>query len=68
MYRLKDTNKIAIINQSELARVVGINNSTLNRIFNKKQNCSKIIAYAIVKTINENAEIEDYFELIKKGE
>ena len=68
MYRLKDTNKIAIINQSELARVVGINNATLNRIFNKKQNCSKIIAYAIVKTINENAEIEDYFELIKKGE
>jgi DNA-binding XRE family transcriptional regulator len=68
MYRLKDTNKIAIINQSELARVVGINNATLNRIFNKKQNCSKIIAYAIVKTINENAEIEDYFELVKKGE
>ena len=68
MYELKDIEKVAIINQSELARKVGINQATLNRIFNKKQKCSKLMAYAISKSINENAEIENYFELIKEGE
>ena len=66
MYQFKDISKITIINQSGLARKIGIAQSTLNRILNKKQNCSKLMAYAIVKTINENAEIEDYF--IRKGE
>lgn len=66
MYQLKDINKISIINQSELARKVGINQATLNRIFNQKQSCSKVLAYAIVKAINENNEISDYFD--KKGE
>ena len=66
MYQLKDASKVSIINQSELARKVGVNQATLNRIFNQKQNCSKLMAYAICKSINENAEIEDYF--VKKGE
>ena len=66
MYQLKDTSKISIINQSRLARKIGVNQATLNRIFNQKQNCSKIMAYVICKAINENAEIDDYF--IKKGE
>ena len=66
MYQLKDTSKISIINQSKLARKIGVNQATLNRIFNQKQNCSKIMAYVICKAINENAEIEDYF--IRKGE
>lgn len=64
MYILKNSEKVSIINQSELARKIGINQATLNRIFNKKQRCSKIMAYTIVKSINENAEIEDYFERI----
>ena len=66
MYQLRDITKVSIINQSELARKVGINQATLNRIFNQKQSCSKVLAYAIVKAINENNEILDYFEL--KGE
>lgn len=65
MYILKNDEKVSIINQSELARKIGINQATLNRIFNKKQKCSKLMAYSIVKSINENAEIEDYFEKIK---
>lgn len=68
MFLLKDVDKIQIINQSELARKVGINQATLNRVFNQKQKCSKLMAYAIVKSINENAEIEDYFDYVKKGE
>lgn len=66
MYQLRDIDKVSIINQSELARKVGINQATLNRIFNQKQSCSKVLAYAIVKAINENNEILDYFD--KKGE
>ena len=66
MYQLRDIEKVSIINQSELARKVGINQATLNRIFNQKQSCSKVLAYAIVKSIHQEAEIEDYF--IKKGE
>ena len=66
MYQLRDIAKVSIINQSELARKVGINQATLNRIFNQKQSCSKVLAYAIVKAINENNEILDYFD--KKGE
>lgn len=68
MYELKDIERVSIINQSELARKVGINQATINRVFNKKQKCSKLMAYAITKSINENAEIEDYFNSIKKGE
>ena len=66
MYQLRDIEKVSIINQSELARKVGINQATLNRIFNQKQVCSKVLAYEIVKAINENNEILDYFEIIKK--
>lgn len=68
MYELKDIEKVAIINQTELAKKVGINQATLNRIFNKKQKCSKVMAYAISKCISENDEIEDYFKYVKKGE
>lgn len=64
MYQLKDISKISIINQSKLAKKIGASQATLNRIFNKKQSCSKLMAYAISKAINENAEIEDYFERI----
>lgn len=65
MYELKNTERVAIINQSQLAKKVGINQATINRIFKKKQNCSKVMAYAIAKAINENNEIEDFFEKVK---
>ena len=56
---------VDIFNQSAIAREVGLAIETVNRIFNRKQACSKTTAYCIVKTINENAEIEDYFERAK---
>lgn len=65
MYLLKDIEKVKIINQSQLSTMIGISKGTLNRIFNRKQKCSKLIAYAITKTINDNAEIEDYFERVR---
>lgn len=57
---------VDVFNQSAIAREVGLNIATVNRIFNGKQGCSKMTAYCISKTINSNAEIEDYFK--KKGE
>lgn len=55
---------VNVFNQSAIAREVGVTVETINRIFNRKQKCSKVLAYCIVKTINENAEIENYFEKI----
>ena len=56
-----------VFNQRALAREVGISFETINRIFKRKQRCSKMVAYCIAKTINKNAEIEDYFEKVEGG-
>lgn len=55
-----------IFNQSAIAREVGLAIETVNRIFNRKQSCSKVTALCITKLICNDAEIEYYFE--KAGE
>ena len=67
MYMFKE-NVVNVFNQRSIAREIGVSFETINRIFNRKQKCSKTIAYCICKVINPNAEIEDYFEEYKKGE
>jgi len=67
MYMFKE-NVVNVFNQRSIAREIGVSFETINRIFNRKQKCSKTIAYCICKVINPNAEIEDYFEMYKKGE
>jgi plasmid maintenance system antidote protein VapI len=67
MYKAK-TEQFKNIKQREIAEKVGITEFTMSRIINQKQNTSKTTAYCIVKTIDKNAEIEDYFDYIKKGE
>lgn len=59
------TEKFNNVKQREISEKVGITEFTLSRIINQKQNTSKTTAYCIVKMINENAEIEDYFEKIR---
>ena len=59
------TEKFNEIKQKEIAEKVGITEYTISRIINQKQNTSKTTAYCIVKMINENAEIEEYFEKVK---
>lgn len=54
------------INQREIAEKVGITEFTLSRIINEKQATQKTTAYCIVKAIDSNAEIQDYF--VRKGE
>ena len=60
------TEKFKNINQKNISKIIGITEFTMSRIINKKQNTSKMTAYCLVKAIDENAEIQDYF--IKKGE
>lgn len=53
--------KFEIINQAMLSKKVGITPEAMCRIINGKQNTSKTTAYCIVKSIHNEAEIEDYF-------
>lgn len=66
MYEIKDTTIGKLYNKETMAKIVGLNPATLRRVFNKKQQCSKLVAYCITKFIDKDAEITDYFE--KKGE
>ena len=62
MFKLKED--ITIIfsrTQKEIANEIGITEETLSRILNRKQGCSKIIAYCIVNLLDNNKNIEDYF-------
>ena len=66
MYEIKDVTIGKLYNKEEMAKIVGLNPATLRRIFTKKQQCSKLVAYCITKFLNKEAEIANYFE--KKGE
>lgn len=48
-------------NQRVMADEIGIAHATLNRILNKKNGCSKVMAYCITKAYDKEAEILDYF-------
>lgn len=67
MYMFKD-DVVNVYNQRAIARQTGASIQTINRIFKRKQKCSKLLAFCICKTINPNAEIEDYFDYYKKGD
>lgn len=54
------------INQRSIALTIGITPETMNRIINGKQTTNKTTAYCIVKAINQNAEINDYFCIKEK--
>ena len=69
MYLMKDNDMIKVINQSAMARVVGLTPATINRIFNQKQMCSKLVAYCITKFLDHEKNIEDLFiKIDTKGE
>jgi hypothetical protein len=67
MYILKEDSNIKI-NQTIASEVIGLSQPTLSNILNRKVACRKVVAFCIVKYIDDNANIEDYFELVKKGE
>ena len=63
MYLFKENLNLEF-NQREIARITGLAFETVNRIVNRKQECSKVTAYCITKAINESAEILEYFILV----
>ena len=68
MWTFKDKEVAKTYNKEQMAKVIGLNPDTLRRVINGKQVCTKLVAYCITKFLNSEAEIEDYFEIIKKGE
>lgn len=66
MWHFKDKDAMKMYNKSKVANHIGIAPATLIRIANGKQDCSKLVAYSITKTLNCDAEVDDYFE--KKGD
>lgn len=52
------------VNQSELARKIGLSFQYINGVIHNRYLCRKIVAYAMTKAINNEAEIKDYFERV----
>lgn len=67
MYRWKYKN-LTIRKQIEASNEVGVTPQWLCRICGRKVAIRKLLAYCITKYIDSEAEIEDFFELVKKGE
>lgn len=61
MWHIKNKDVGKVYNKTKLAEVVGLAPDTVRRIFNGKQDCSKLVAYCITKALNQEAEIENYF-------
>ena len=49
-----------------VADKIGISSNYLSLILNNKRDCKKTVAYCIVKAIDSEAEIDDYFILENK--
>lgn len=50
--------------RKQMAEIIGVSEGYLSKILNSKRKCSKVLAYAITKTLNEKSEISDFFERI----
>jgi len=61
MWHFKDKQVAEKYNKTKLAEFIGLAPDTLRRVINGKQDCSKLVAYCITKTLDSDAEIEDYF-------
>lgn len=51
-----------------LSKNIKYNRVTLSNILNGKIDCKKVVAIAIVKTLNNDYELDNFFEYIEKGE
>ena len=60
MFYFKKNN--IVINKTQACKDIGITRVYLTNILNKRIACSKVVAFCITKYLDNNAEIEDYFE------
>jgi len=51
-----------------LSNNIKYNRVTLSNILNGKIECKKVVAIAIVKTLNNDNNLDDFFEYVEKGE
>ena len=65
MYKIKKGLNIKL-NQTKAGKIIGLAQPTLSNIMNRKVACRKVVAYCITKYINENANIEDYFDKVSE--
>lgn len=68
MYKFKTDKYVEMLNGRTvewLSKELGYTATTLYLIFNGHKNCKKALAIAIVKTLNDDYDIEDYFEEIR---
>lgn len=65
MYIWKNEN-LCIRKQKEASKVIGVTPQWLSSICGRKVKIRKLLAYCISKYIDSNAEIEDFFEYVKK--
>lgn len=68
MYLFKKEKKTELMNGKKIkvvAEEIGITKEFLSRILGRKKKCSKLVAYCIVKRLNEDAEIYDYFDYVE---
>lgn len=71
MYRFKKEKYLELLDGRTcewLASKIGYTNVTLSYIFNGHKTCKYALALAIVKTMNNDYEIDDFFEKIDEGE
>lgn len=64
MYKFKEGVDFKI-NQTIASEIIGLAQPTLSNILLRKVACRKVVAFCITKYLDENAEIEDYFEKVR---
>lgn len=67
MYKFKTEKYMELLNGRTvewLSGQLGYTATTLYLIFNGHKTCKKALAFAIVKTLDNNNEILDFFELV----
>jgi hypothetical protein len=71
MYKFKKEKYVELLDGRTvewLSTQVGYSTTTLYLVFNGHKTIKKALALGIIKTLNNNYEIEDFFELVDKGE
>ena len=64
MYIFKEGIEIKI-RQVDACKVIGLSQPAMSNILKRKVACRKVVAYCITKYIDNDAEIEDYFDKVK---
>ena len=68
MYLFKKEKKKELLNGMKIKTVaeqIGITKEFLSRVLCRKKKCSKLVAYCVVKYLDNDAEILDYFDYVK---